>query len=66
MDVVIGTLVLCSVNNIDMALRGNNYTSLARAIMAISFFINSIRITSTCRDLTLVLANLEIQMNSNT
>jgi hypothetical protein len=36
MDVVVGTLVLCSVNNIDMALRGNSYTSLARTVMAIS------------------------------
>jgi hypothetical protein len=38
MDVVISTLVLCSVNNIDMTLRGNSYTLLARTITTIFFF----------------------------
>jgi hypothetical protein len=37
MDVVIGTLVLCSVNNIDMALRGSTCSSLTFTIRPMSF-----------------------------
>ena len=65
MDAVIGTLVLCSVNNIDMALRGNNYTSLARTMMAISFFVTLYSNHNMQRS-HFGFGNMEIQIKCNT